>query len=291
MARLLVARGAKLNVRADSGRCDLGSCWSTPLLGSFDRPEMWFDTPGRPAFDLDTVTALEERNDSLVAFLLRSGADANMPGSQGESPLHRAMRMGRAGIVRLLIAHGAKIEHRDQWQYTPLNQLNGCPHPSSGTIKTSAFRQPRCAEAVQLLIAAGAELNTRSEAQMCGEGPLHVYAKQGDTAAVRLLLEAGADPNLRAENDLTPLHYAVGGCDRTPWGAWAKLPVYRLLLEHGADVNARAADGVTPFHAALAKAKWYENEARKPNGWYAEKQGKEWEEVVALLRQSGGVDP
>lgn len=91
---------------------------------------------------------------------------------------------------------------------------------------------------VRLLLEAGAPANS---ANSFGKTPL-MYAAQRDSAeAVRLLLAAGAEVNARSRSvdsctlqvhrgDRTPLHYAAGN---------AGLAVIRLLVEAGADIRAR----------------------------------------------------
>ncbi|HON12005.1 MAG TPA: protein kinase [Chitinispirillaceae bacterium] len=50
-----------------------------------------------------------------VRFLLESGADPNAADSQGNSPLHYALKRGDLMIIRLLIGQGAKLNQRDRF--------------------------------------------------------------------------------------------------------------------------------------------------------------------------------
>lgn len=43
----------------------------------------------------------------MVGLLCRHGADANLPNAVGGTPLHDAAERGEAGIIRVLLDHGA----------------------------------------------------------------------------------------------------------------------------------------------------------------------------------------
>jgi hypothetical protein len=66
------------------------------------------------------------RNDTRVAqLLIAHGADPNILGREGFTPLHRASISGRIEIVRLLIEHGANVEVKDDQGRTPLDIASG----------------------------------------------------------------------------------------------------------------------------------------------------------------------
>jgi ankyrin repeat protein len=82
------------------------------------------------------------------------------------------------------------------------------------------------ADAVRLLLAAGADANADDE-NAIGVRPLHSAAAAGDAGALRALLEAGADPDARER---------VGGHTALQAAAHSDQPeLARLLLGHGAD--------------------------------------------------------
>jgi hypothetical protein len=78
-------------------------------------------------------------------------------------------------------------------------------------------------EAMRLLLAAGAPVNTRN-AQ--GWTPLHVAAAGGDLAVVSLLLTHGAEVNATSNIGTTPLYNAIRRS--------GKRAVIDMLLAHGA---------------------------------------------------------
>ncbi|RKQ86769.1 ankyrin repeat protein [Solirubrobacter pauli] len=119
---------------------------------------------------------------------------------------------------------------------------------------------------VAALLAAGADADEES-----AQGtPLCAAACWGHADVVRALLAAGADPQRAAEDDFTPLEWAVlglheeaavalveGGADPNGPGAplvlaadRGALGVVRALLAHGADPSQRDEEGQTAREAA-----------------------------------------
>ncbi|CAN0078533.1 unnamed protein product, partial [Ectocarpus sp. 8 AP-2014] len=58
---------------------------------------------------------------TVAETLLQAGADANMPGNRGKTPLHEASRAGCARVVSLLVKHGANVNAEDRRGRTPLH--------------------------------------------------------------------------------------------------------------------------------------------------------------------------
>jgi uncharacterized protein len=94
-------------------------------------------------------------------------------------------------------------------------------------------------EVVELLLAAGAEVNTPSRNTLHVQ-PINSAAAGGHIEIARRLLEQGAEPNARQSEDFTPLHSAAQN---------GQLEMVRLLLQHGADPGAQA-NGKTPLDLA-----------------------------------------
>jgi ankyrin repeat protein len=101
------------------------------------------------------------------------------------------------------------------------------------------------AEAAQVLIEGGAELETLSQHATIKVRPLGTAVFSRDLESARVLLEAGADPNGRGEGGFRPLHTAATNGD---------LELIRLLLAHGADRSAALPDGRTPGDLARERA-------------------------------------
>jgi ankyrin repeat protein len=109
----------------------------------------------------------------------------------GYTPLHLAAFFGHARIAEELLDWGAEasLASRNAMGVTPLNSAAAGRH----------------AAVVELLIAAGADVNARSAG---GHTPLHSAAQNGDAATAELLLAAGADPAIRDSDGLKPADMA-----------------------------------------------------------------------------------
>ncbi|KAJ1447474.1 ankyrin repeat-containing domain protein [Pelagophyceae sp. CCMP2097] len=121
------------------------------------------------------------------------------------------MAEGHAGVVGLLVAHGAAVDQAMVDGSTPLLIAVQKVH----------------ADVVDLLVAAGANVN---KVAPDGATPLFLASRQGHGGIVALLLAKGANVNdaKAAQN---------GHSD-----------VVKLLIESGAGVDKAAADGTTPLH-------------------------------------------
>jgi len=150
----LVAKGANMNVRARNGLSPLGA-------------------------------AVHENKPETVSFLIKQGADVNMPGisyrSQDESdkrlisPLASAAHSGCLEIVQSLVLGGSTLDLEDSRGDTPIMFAARARHP----------------EVVTYLIERGATVNHTGKD---GHTALIYAAYQGRMDIVQALLKAGADP-------------------------------------------------------------------------------------------------
>jgi len=161
---------------------------------------------------------------AMTQLLLDFGCDINARDGHGETPLFyilekRASREATLPMIKFLIERGADFDKlTNYWNETPL-------FPA---IRNSF------GEAVEILMALGADPNQRSELD---ETPLLLAAATYDAKTVALLLDAGADIEARNRIGRTPLHIAAHG---------NRLAVVDLLLKSGADPFAKDKKGHTP---------------------------------------------
>ncbi|MEJ2702298.1 MAG: ankyrin repeat domain-containing protein [Sedimentisphaerales bacterium] len=74
-------------------------------------------------------------NIDMVKFLLTNGADVNVVGHFGWTPLHDAAWNGRLAIAELLIAKGAKVNAQaEKWVRTPLDAAISQGHTATAEL-------------------------------------------------------------------------------------------------------------------------------------------------------------
>jgi Ankyrin repeats (many copies) len=113
VAKLLAERGAHIDLAAASG---LGLASEAARLASSAD-----DDERRRALSL----AAQQGHPDIVALLLDTGLDPNRFNPESNhphcTPLHQAVLGGHEAVVRLLVAHGARLDIRDTiWHGTPL---------------------------------------------------------------------------------------------------------------------------------------------------------------------------
>jgi len=164
----------------------------------------------------------------IVVALLDAGADPDMRGFAGVSPLHAAALSGQSAITRILVERGAQVDALDNLGRTPLlTYASGAAHNL---------------DVMRILLKAGA--NPNAVEKMTNISVLDYIAIQGHADEAELLVAAGA--NVNTKDNLfgeTPLHFATDCCN----AAIGNHDMVRFLIAHGADVNAKDNDGHTPL--------------------------------------------
>lgn len=148
----------------------------------------------------------------------------------GATPLLRAAIAHDAEAIRLLLAHGAEVDLPNVMGVTPLIAAAGMATPRGQLSDGSQYLDPNQEEkalvAVQLLLDAGADVNTRvtDTSSYTAEIPRHnnLTDRQGQTALFGT-------------------------------GRWGWIKVAQLLLEHGAEVDVRDEFGKTAVDSALGQ--------------------------------------
>ncbi len=160
-----------------------------------------------------TLLDAAEQGDRAAALrLLQKGANPNVAGPDGTTPIMWAASNDDVELVRALVKAGANVKAKNQFGTTALTEAS---------IIGSA-------PIISVLVKAGADPNTKNPE---GETPLMAAARSGKIEAAKVLLEAGADVNLKEQ---------FGGQSALMWAAaGSQAEMVKLLVSTGADVNAR----------------------------------------------------
>lgn len=197
----------------------------------------------------------------FLSFLIKSGVNKKADLS---AALLNGYRVNPAA-VKILIDAGADVNCVGESGRTPLFETIGQAYAAEEGFKTGGGIRgaPYYIESIKLLIAAGANVNARSEHDRT---PLHEASLsfRGFTdlpEIIRILIAAGANVDARDDEGETPLMWAAS--HNAAENAEA-------LIAAGADVNAKTKDGLTPL-------------------WYAAHANYSAAKVEAVLRYYGAV--
>ncbi|HLK59373.1 MAG TPA: ankyrin repeat domain-containing protein [Chthonomonadaceae bacterium] len=236
----LLAAGAKPNIPATRG--------TTPLMWAALREDQEQIRALRKAgATVGLMEALLLKDNAALNVALAKGADVNLRGPYGRTPLMVAAQKEDIALVERLLALGAKLDVRDDFELTALHIAVGADgwgwterhfggrHPGGPPEETEVKDRPTL---LQLLITHGAQVDALDKEKAM---PLQWAAHWGFTQDVKVLLESGA-ANQEARG-------AVPLADAQKHGHDA---IVRLLIEHGVSVDTRDEDG-TPLLITAAR--------------------------------------
>jgi ankyrin repeat protein len=185
------------------------------------------------------VAACTSGDEATVRELLRATPPLARQVPVGPlAPLHYAVREGHAGIVQLLLQHGADA------QGVVGGTLWGIP------LRTVDVAAARGFSAVVALIDKAIEARQRLA---LSEGPLRRALRESDLAAIqRELLRDPSAVNTTDEHGNTPLHRAAQAEDAADSAEFMK-----FLLDHGAALDVPNHLGFTPVYVTLFRNHGY----------------------------------
>lgn len=167
----------------------------------------------------DMIHAVKTDDERTVAELLKRSVDVDMVSPEGDPLLILAIKEGKLGMIKTLLAARPKVDARNAYGET--------------AVMLAALRGQT--EVVRWLLDHGAQLNH------LGWTPLMYAAINNRLDIARILIGRGADVNAVAENGTTPLMMAAREGHQQ---------MVHLLLEHGADVNHKTKFGYSALELA-----------------------------------------
>ncbi|XP_067625980.1 ankyrin-3-like [Eurosta solidaginis] len=135
--------------------------------------------------------AVENGSREVITLLLSRGANVDVKGEDGITPLHIAAKKGYIHIAEDLLKHGACTHSFTLKEgYTPLHFASELGNE----------------EAVKLFLNKGADINASTNGNLT---PLHIATKTKREIVVKLLLQHGAKVDNQDKDGKTTLHLAV----------------------------------------------------------------------------------
>jgi uncharacterized protein len=249
--------------------------------------------------DVDNTTALVvaimNKQYTFAKFLIERGADVNIAGSYGRTPLYAIADM-----------------RNEDYSALP-NRKTEDPLPTIDVLKALLDRHANVDATLTAFLPGRSGMDFGDATLGEGTTPLMRAARAGDTAAIRLLLDAGADARRTTKDGNTALMFAagVGYRDKNTRGAERDAlesvkifvsagfdvrqrnsreetalhgaadrgadTIVQYLVDHGAELNVKSKQGFTPLDVAMGKSSLLQLPVPKPT-------------TVALLKKLGALE-
>lgn len=173
------------------------------------------------------------RDDLLARWdvpAIASPVDIDRQNNKGLTPLYLAIANGHEQTARILVQHGALVNHASPDGITPLWLAATMPKYRPGTLQNenSAFTQEQGDAIIQMLLDASTDIDGLSRN---GQTPLHAAATSGRLTAVELLVSNKANLNMQDGRGISALGHAAKN---------GHIPVVEYLLSQGASPHVAA---------------------------------------------------
>lgn len=168
----------------------------------------------------------------------------------GDSALHLAAAAHRPRLAQVLLAAGADPNAaQSRRRATPLH------YACDGYLALPSYDENLQLETIQVLIAAGGEINRRDQN---GASPLHRAVRTRCATAVGYLLEVGSDPALKNKSGSTAFHLAVQNTGRGGSGSERARRAQRTIIGSfiARGISPSLKDGKGRSVRAAAKSEW-----------------------------------
>ena len=185
------------------------------------------------------VMAVMQDQPKVVRLLVKNGADVNLGGADGNTPMHGAMFLGHDKVVKELLRAGAD-------PFKPNGQGQDSLFVGSLDWQTTQY----IASMIQIEVVEE-EVNVgREKAMALVEKELDRRAKSDIWLAVRRDNEKAVKRLAKKTEDLNALHSDLQSSLITLASTYGYAGVVDILAEAGADVNIKGGDGATPLLVA-----------------------------------------
>lgn len=280
LPRIVVAvceKGIDVNVKDEGGNCPLWMALesgqediATILVNYKCDTNFWSEGPDG-CYQTLLHRALDENNESVACFLIKSGCNVDSPRRPGpdgrggeeatdmQTPLHMACAWGLELVVQVLIEYKANVNAQDAENKTPIhvaitNQHHTIialllSHPTldltlrdkGGLTPFAAAMMTKNNKAAQAIL--NRELRAAEQYDNRGRNFLHLAIQNLDIESILFLISINANVHSRMKdsNQLAPIHLAVQKDSEI---------IVRNLLLAGANVNDLTPQKQTPLHLA-----------------------------------------
>lgn len=244
-AMVMIEAGADVNKWDLFGRTPLYMAADTHTLPVMGNGAMVVLPSDDEHTALDVARALLEAGADPNIQLKRRPPYRNVPQdrggdsilAQGATPLLRAARAGDAPFVKLLLEHGALVDLPSKEGVTPLMAAAGVEYGLRVTRGRNRTIEG-VLETLELLLAAGADINAR----MVAEPRRQVFLNAAQRARGNISYDRARQ--VPSPNAL-PHHTAMHGAAMRGF-----TPIVEWLAAHGAELEPKDSDGKTPLDLA-----------------------------------------